>query len=143
MRVLEGSMAQREEGQNLDRFFTLSEANGLIPQLEEYWTSIRKAKSILLRTREEIRKASSKAPVGGGSYAGRYYISALEQMSSALRAIQELGVLVKDLDLGLCDFPCHKDGRIVLLCWKYGEREIQWWHEINSGFADRRPLIHE
>src|SRR3712207_6265347 len=140
MRVLEGGMAQREEGQNLDRIFTLSEANGLIPQLEERWTSILRAKTVLLRTRDEIKKASSRATFGGGSYAGSYYISALDQMSAALQAIQELGVLVKDLDLGLCDFPYHKDGRIVFLCWKYGEPEIQWWHDINSGFAGRRPL---
>ena len=141
--MLEHDMAQREEGQNLERIFTLSEANSLIPQLEAHWTGIRRAKTVLLRTRDEIRKASAKAASGGGSYAGRYYISALAEMSAALRAIQELGVLVKDLDLGLCDFPYHKDGRIVSLCWKSGEPEIQWWHDIDSGFAGGRPLALE
>jgi hypothetical protein len=49
-------------------------------------------------------------------------------------------VLVKDLDLGLCDFPHMRDGRVVFLCWKLGEREIKWWHETTTGYQDRCPL---
>lgn len=133
-------MAHREEGQNLERIFTLSEANCLIPQLEEHLGSVKRAKSVLIRIKDEIKKASAKAPYGGGTYAGRHYIGALEKISEHLRAVQELGVLVKDLDMGLCDFPYQLDGRIVYLCWKCGETEIRWWHEVNSGFASRQPL---
>lgn len=134
-------MAPREEGQNLERIFTLSEANRLIPQLEDHLSVIKRAKGILARTKDEIRKASSKAQFGGGSFAGRHYITALEQIGENLRSIQELGVLVKDLDMGLCDFPFQMDGRIVFLCWKYGEPEIRWWHEVHTGFAGRQPLM--
>jgi hypothetical protein len=133
-------MAYREEGQNLERVFTLSEANRLIPQLEEHLLAIRRGKEILIRTKSEIKKASAKAQDGGGSFAGRHYISALEQISDNLQAIHEMGVLVKDLDMGLCDFPYLFDGRIVYLCWKLGEHEIQWWHEIATGYRDRQPL---
>jgi len=133
-------MAHREEGQNLERVFTLSEANRLIPPLEEHLTSIKQGKEVLIRTKNEIKKASSKAQFGGGSFAGLHYITALEQISENLQAVQEMGVLVKDVDMGLCDFPYLLDGRIVYLCWKLGESEIRWWHETSSGYRDRQPL---
>jgi len=133
-------MAQREEGQNLERLFTLTEANCLIPQLQEHLIAVKQAKAVLLRTKDEVKRASAKAQLGGGSFAGPHYITALEQVSENLQAIQELGVLVKDLDIGLCDFPHMLNGRVVYLCWKLGETEVQWWHEINSGYTDRQPL---
>ena len=136
-------MAHREEGQNLERIFTLSEANRLIPQLEEHLTAVKRGKTVLIRTKDEIKKASSKAQFGGGSFAGPHYITALEQTSENLQAIQEMGVLVKDLDIVLCDFPYLMNGRIVYLCWKLGEAEIQWWHEVNSGYTGRQPLENE
>lgn len=133
-------MGNLEEGQNLERMFTLSEANRLIPQLEQRLTLIGQAKELLSRVRDEIKKASLKASFGGGSYAGRSYITALEQMSEHLQAIQETGVLVKDLDMGLCDFPHPMEGRVVYLCWKRGETEIRWWHDLHSGYSGRQPL---
>lgn len=136
-------MAHREEGQNLERIFTLAEANRLIPQLAEHLTNVKRAKAVLIRTKDEIKKASAKAQFGGGSYAGSHYITALELISENLQAIQEMGVLVKDLDLGLCDFPYLMNGRIVHLCWKLGEAEIRWWHDLNSGYAGRQPLDNE
>ena len=133
-------MGNLEEGQNLERMFTLSEANHLIPQLERHLTLIGQSKELLSRIRDEIKKASARASSGGGSFAGRAYITSLEQMSEHLQAIQEMGVLVKDLDMGLCDFPHHMDGRIVYLCWKRGETEIRWWHDLHSGYSGRQPL---
>lgn len=133
-------MGNLEEGQNIERTFTLSEANRLIPKLEEHLVGIGQSKAILVRVKNDIKKASAKATYGGGSPAGRMYITALEQMSEHLQAIQDMGVLVKDLDIGLCDFPHHMDGRIVYLCWKRGESEIRWWHDIQSGYSGRQPL---
>lgn len=136
-------MAQREEGQNLERLFTLAEANRLIPQLQRHLAAVKQAKAVLIRTKDEIKKASAKAALGGGSFAGPHYITSLEEISENLEAIQELGVLVKDLDIGLCDFPHMLNGRIVYLCWKLGETEVQWWHEVNTGYMDRQPLDQE
>lgn len=133
-------MASREEGQNLERLFTLTEANRLLPQLREHLTAVQRAKAVLIRTKEEIKKASAQASYGGGSFAGPHYIAALEQIGEHLQAVQEMGVHVKDLDMGLCDFPHLLNGRIVYLCWKLGEAEIQCWHEVHSGYADRQPL---
>ena len=136
-------MPHREEGQNLEKLFTLSEANRLLPHLEEHLAAVKRGKAILLRTKDEVKKASSKAQFGGGSYAGPHYLGALELISEHLQAIQELGVLVKDLDIGLCDFQHMMEGRVVYLCWKLGEAEIRWWHEVNSGYSGRQPLESE
>jgi hypothetical protein len=130
----------REEDQEHDRLFTLSEANHLIPQLNTRIASVRQAKAVLARTKDDIKRASARAAYGGGSSAGPLYISSLQQISSNLQAIQEMGILVKDADLGLCDFPHLRDGRVVFLCWKYGEPEIKWWHETTTGYKDRCPL---
>ena len=126
--------------QEHDRLFTLAEANHLIPQLNTQLNSVRQAKNVLARTKDDIQRASAKAEYGGGSTAGTLYISSLQQISSNLQAIQELGVLVKDLDIGLCDFPHLREGRIVFLCWKLGESEIKWWHETTDGYKDRCPI---
>jgi hypothetical protein len=133
-------MAHREEGQNQEKIFTLTEAKRLLPRLEEHLLAIKRSKEVLIRTKDEIKKASAKASLGGGSFAGPRYITALEEISENLQAVQEMGVLVKDLDTGLCDFPYLLDGRVVYLCWKLGEPEIAWWHEINGGYAGRQPL---
>jgi len=133
-------MAQDDDQDQHGRLFTLAEANRMIPQLSTHLHTIKQAKTVLVRTRPDIQKASAKAAYGGGSSVGPLYISSLQQISSNLQEIQEMGVLVKDVDMGLCDFPHLKDGRVVFLCWKFGEQEIKWWHETNTGYKDRCPL---
>ncbi len=133
-------MARDDDREQPDRIFTVAEANRLIPQLNSRLHSVKQAKAVLVRTKEDIKKASARAEYSGGSVMGPLYISSLQQVSSNVRAIQELGVLVKDLDIGLCDFPHLRDGRVVFLCWKLGEEEVRWWHETNTGYKDRCPL---
>jgi hypothetical protein len=123
-----------------DRLFSLSEANRLIPSLEEHLSAVKKGKSVLVHTKDEIKKASKNAQFGGGSFVATHYISALEQINDNLQKIQEMGVLVKDVEMGLCDFPHLHEGRVVYLCWKLGEPEVGWWHEVHSGYASRQPL---
>jgi len=133
-------MSEDDEQEHHDRLFTLAEANRLIPQLNSRLTSVKQARETLVRTKDDIRKASARAEYGGGSTVGALYITSLHQVSANIKAIHELGVVVKDLDMGLCDFPHLRDGRIVFLCWKMGEQEIRWWHETTSGYKDRCPL---
>jgi hypothetical protein len=133
-------MAGDDEQDQHDRLFTLAEANRLIPQLNSHISSVKQAKVALGRTREDIKRASERAQYGGGSTLGPLYIASLQQVSSNVQAIHDMGVLVKDLDMGLCDFPHLRDGRVVFLCWKFGEPEIKWWHETTSGYKDRWPL---
>ncbi|RMH08253.1 MAG: DUF2203 family protein [Nitrospirae bacterium] len=122
------------------RIFTLAEATCLLPRLERYLRAAQQGHRVLLYTKEDIRKASTHAALGGGSLVGVQYIRALEQVYESLQAIHELGVIVKDVKAGLCDFPYHLNGRLVYLCWKLGEEAIHWWHEVDQGYAGRQAL---
>lgn len=123
-----------------DRIFSVAEANALIPELEQLWKTIQHGKQILIETKDEVEKASANADLGGGTVEGVKYIKGLQDINGSLHAIQDLGVLVKDVEIGLCDFPYMLNDQMVFLCWKCGEKEVHWWHEIDSGFSSRKPL---
>jgi|SRR5215217_3417519 len=133
-------MSDDENETSHDRVFSLFEANQLIPQLESHLSQVQQGKSIILQTRDEVRKASAQASVGGGTPVGAHYVKSLQEISGNLHAIHELGIVVKDIDSGLCDFPHVRNGRVVYLCWKLGEKEIGWWHETTTGYKDRCAL---
>ncbi len=88
----------------------------------------------------EIKKAGENAMANGGSPCGPRFIQTFERVVKNVEKIQEMGVLVKDMEKGLCDFPCHLDGRIVYLCWKLGESKVEWWHETQDGFKGRKKI---
>jgi hypothetical protein len=62
------------------------------------------------------------------------------ELDDCLTRLDELGVQVKDPDVGLLDFPSVRDGEVVLLCWRVGEEEIAYWHHVADGFAGRKPI---
>lgn len=126
------------------RIFTLSEARGLIPRLRKLLPRVIREREALLDMRVEIDLAREKASEGGGgSVLGPTYLAHLIKFSEAVQEIEYLGVHLKDFRTGLVDFPYDRDGRIVYLCWKPDEDEINWWHETDSGFAGRQPLGDE
>ena len=126
-----------------DRIFTVGEANSILPELEVLLTQIQKARRFLYQCREEIHKARAKADLGGGSPKGPSYLKSLEFIIKQLEKIQDMGVLVKDIERGLCDFPFMRDGKMVYLCWELGEFEIEWWHSTDTGFSSRKHLEHD
>ena len=126
-----------------DRIFTIGEANSILPELETLLTQIKEARRFLYKIRSEIKKARDHAEQGGGSAKGPLYIKCLEFITKRLENIQEMGVLVKDLERGLCDFPFIRDGEVVYLCWMLGEPEVGWWHATDTGFSSRRPLEND
>src|SRR5436190_11954637 len=68
------------------------------------------------------------------------FTAALRELEGCVNALDDLGVQVKDLDVGLLDFPAVRDGEPVLLCWKVGEDAVAWWHREEDGFAGRKPV---
>jgi hypothetical protein len=64
----------------------------------------------------------------------------VERMTNKIAELEDLGVIVKDLDYGLVDFPADRYGESVLLCWRYGEQDVSFWHKPNEGFNGRKPL---
>ena len=123
--------------------FTLWEANSLLPELETQLAQILKTREYLHHIKDEIQKARNHSEQGGGSIKGPSYVKGLEYIIKRLETIQAKGVVVKDLEKGLCDFPFIRDGEVVYLCWMLGESEIKWWHDTHTGFSGRQPLDPE
>lgn len=124
----------------MSRIFTVQEANGLIPQLRLLLTQVRDEKQRLLSMSPKMSGAKDGYLFDWGSPAGPEYIEILDAFYRVTREIENLGILVKDFEQGLCDFPHQRDGRIVHLCWKMDEEEVTWWHEVDAGFTGRQPI---
>jgi hypothetical protein len=123
-----------------ERVFTLTEAVALLPRLrsiiEEVVDEWNRVKSL----NPQIQKARDKAEFGGFSPYGVEYIETVSHLMFMLAQVRDLGVVLKDVDRGLCDFPYMRNGRLVYLCWHLGEQTIGYWHDIEAGFAGREPL---
>ncbi|HEU4713503.1 MAG TPA: DUF2203 domain-containing protein [Pyrinomonadaceae bacterium] len=124
------------------KLFTIQEANALLPSVRTILAKIQRAHRNLTKYRDEARKASDAAEHGGGGIAdGVAYAVVLTEMTSKMSELEALGVQLKDFERGLVDFPSLRDGRVVLLCWQMGEGdELEWWHDVDAGFAGRTPL---
>ena len=80
------------------------------------------------------------APRNGGGAGASIYVSELLRLNRLLRQIVAQGVVIKDLDRGLVDFPHLRDDKVVFLCWELGEEQVAYWHDIESGYAGRQPI---
>lgn len=130
-----------------DRYFTPAEANELLSTvrpLVQRMVSHRRA--LAVATVRHARIATKIAGNGGG--VRPHEVDELQsriddeaaKIVRCVAELQELGLLVKDLDEGLVDFPAHRGDEEVLLCWQLGENEVAYWHSIEDGFAGRKPL---
>ena len=126
----------------LMKLFTVQEANALLPSVRLILAKIQRAHRKLSSYRDDARKAAEAAEQGGGGVAdGVAYAEILHELTSQMSDLEALGVQLKDYERGLIDFPSLRDGRVVLLCWQMGEGdELEWWHDVDAGFAGRTPL---
>jgi hypothetical protein len=124
------------------KIFTVQEANALLPEVRIIVGKIQRAHGQLSQYRDEAKKAAEAAEKGGGGMAeGVAYAAVLTVLTMQLSELEALGVQLKDFERGLVDFPSLRDGRVVLLCWQLGEGdELEWWHDVDAGFAGRTPL---
>ena len=124
------------------KIFTVQEANALLPNVRVIVGNIQRAHRKLATYRDEAKKASEAAEQGGGGLTdGVAYAVALTNLTTQLAELETLGVQLKDFERGLIDFPSLREGRVVLLCWQLGEGdELEWWHDVDAGFAGRTPL---
>lgn len=121
------------------RHYTVEEANTAIADVAERLERLRAARVDL--GDEEAREAlTGAAPGNGGGRPGRVVSEAFLALRNGLLELQEMGVVLRDLERGLVDFPALRDGAEIYLCWEEGEEEIGHWHEVDTGFAGRRPL---
>jgi len=128
------------------RYFTREEAEALLPRLRPMLEALREAGARLDEQRQVLAALQWKArgnghDLGPAMDAARAALSEVsQQVEAQIRAIMALGVEVKDIAMGLVDFPALRDGRVVYLCWRLGEPRIEYWHELDAGFAGRQRL---
>lgn len=125
------------------KLFTVSEANSLIPTLRPKLEEIRTQYSSLSQFKEDAKRAAAAASEsgGGGMPGGTAYVNRLYEVGRIASELHDLGVQLKDYTRGLIDFPSLREGRVVLLCWQLDDAdELEWWHELEAGFAGRQPL---
>ncbi len=119
------------------RRFTVEEANALLSSLEPILHRIRKARQVVLKGGERIRES---AMTDGGGKQDKAYWRALESLRRDLEEVTGQGIILRDPETGLIDFPTMREGREVFLCWRLGEDAVAFWHGPESGFSGRRPL---
>jgi hypothetical protein len=131
-----------------DRTFTLDEALSLLPVLESLLRASIAGKQLIEEFEAELQALQHRIFLNGGMYLDVVPLArrkaertkAEQRAKDALAEIDSIGVQVKDLNIGLLDFPCEVEGEIVLLCWKLGEKSITHWHGTQEGFAGRKPI---
>jgi hypothetical protein len=130
-----------------ERSFTPDEANNALPEVRPVAERL-----VAVRTRmRELERAQGELVIAIGGNGGGYAASDLNAAQSELGGLadaalacvdrlEELGVVLKDVDLGLLDFPAEREGEEVLLCWHVGEDSVAFWHGLDEGFAGRKPI---
>jgi hypothetical protein len=120
-----------------ERLFTLDEANAELDELRERLPRLREARQRMIDTSERI---TSAVDVDGGGVEGSDWFRAHESLKVELLWLAERGILIRDPETGLIDFPAERDGRRVFLCWRLGEDHVGWYHDEETGFSGRQPL---
>jgi hypothetical protein len=136
------------ESIDMSRTFTVSEAQTLLPVLESLLRSAMEAKTLIETVDAEMQVLANRIFLNGGTLVAVVAVArrkaerekAVQRAKDAVAEIDATGVQVKDLDIGLLDFPCVVGEEVILLCWKLGEKTITHWHGTQEGFAARKPI---
>jgi hypothetical protein len=140
------------------RFYDLDRANATLPELRQILETLRGQRADLIQLRDLVLERQSPVEAGtefgSGSSRGsddepddelrliRLRMQGLiDQMQAGVARIDGLGITLRDIESGLVDFPALASGRQIWLCWRLGEEEVGWWHELTTGFSERQPLI--
>lgn len=132
----------------MSKRFTLAEAESLIPSVDRLLRQAVELKSGYANAARKMDSFQERIALMGGVIVDRGKVQeardrrddAAASLRSLIEQVQELGCLIKDLDMGLVDFPTTFRGREVYLCWKLGEPSIAYWHGVDEGFAGRKAI---
>ena len=130
-----------------ERYFTPSEANELLAEVRPLAESLVEHRDGMRLAAERRARLTARIAGNGGDLdpqepgeLDEQFERESQAVARAVEGLQRLGLLVKDLDRGLVDFPALRHGEEVLLCWQVGEPAIAYWHGVDEGFAGRKPL---
>jgi hypothetical protein len=124
----------------MPKYFTLQEANEALNIIRPLMDEVQTIRRKILEKQPETWTAIEKSVGNGGNRTLSRMVQDFEKLDALVHRILETGVQIKDINIGLLDFSAWKDGREVYLCWQYGEGEIAFWHEVEAGYAGRKPI---
>jgi hypothetical protein len=122
------------------RLFTVEEANALLPTLREILADVALHRDALRDKAPHMEPVLRAAIGNGGGRASSEYGVEAYNLYLDLERRRSLGVVFKDLDMGLLDFPHEREGRVVFLCWHPPEERVEYWHDLDAGYSGRQPL---
>ena len=130
-----------------EHLYSIETANDLLPWLEQQFKNLRMVKGDLANHKKTLADLLRNRGNNGHSSSEEVILSTREvvdrltaNMQEVLKGIDDLGILVRNIEMGLVDFPAERDGRLIYLCWISGESTVAFWHETNVGFTDRQSL---
>jgi hypothetical protein len=121
------------------KHYTREEANALLPQIREWLKELSGRRERLSRQDEAVASLMKSGEDRGGATVNNW-LRELAAIKTVLREFETREIQIKDLDRGLIDFPALREGREVFLCWEQGEDDIEFWHDLDAGYAGREPL---
>jgi len=130
----------RRVARQFKKHFQLDEARALLPHLRQAFGSIHTARDQLLACEERLARKQNETGADLGGPAVNNLLRAMIAIHEALSDITSRGIQVKDIDRGLVDFPHIRKGREVLLCWELEEDDIEFWHDVDTGYPGRERL---
>ena len=122
------------------KHFTLAEARALLPELRKIFQDALRRRDQIHQTEKQLSRQVKKTGGDAGGDSLHSLLFDYAQMGDQMRRIEKLGVVVKDFDRGLLDFPHLREGREVFLCWELEEDDIEFWHDLDTGYAGRERL---
>lgn len=125
------------------RIFTVAEARRTLPRVKVIVAKLLEARARVSELEPHVAPVLAKVPRNGGNAKFTELTELIELLDRIAGEFRTLGVLIKDVDSGLVDFPALRQGERVYLCWRHGEEELLYWHPIDTGFAGRRPIIEQ
>ena len=130
----------------MTRFFTVEEANLELARLRQWLPRVQARRRRLDVVQHKLAELTVKAAGDGNLLEEEVHATQREakrltqELDKLIARISDLGCELKDMDEGLVDFPSLREGREIYLCWQLGEDQVAFWHELDAGFAGRRPL---
>lgn len=124
----------------MPQFFTLKEAHQSLNIIRPLMDEVQAIREKILDSQPEAWPAIEKSAGNGGNKALSRMVDDFEKLDKLIHQILDTGVQIKDINIGLLDFSAMRDGHEVYLCWKYGEDDIAFWHEVDAGYAGRQPI---
>jgi len=121
-------------------YFTVEQANAALEIIRPLVEQILEIRQAILARQPQVWPVLQNALGNGGNKDASLVAEEFGRLQRLVQQVQDSGAVLKDINLGLVDFPALRDGRQVYLCWQYGEERVQYWHEVDAGYAGRQKI---